>query len=413
VRILVVKPDALGDLVLATPVLAALKQKYPDSHLTLFARDFARELLWGNSFVDEIITQTDFKGYALVLHLFKDPKYVLRSFWAGNKIRVGEGSAFPLSLFLTHKIKTYADLTLHQVEQNLALLKPLGITSSSPELLLKADPGAEVKLEGKPIIALSIGRAGLHNKYWYPAGFAEVADKLKQVLGAKVLLLGSKEEMGVAQNIDAPAENLVGKLTLKQLVSVLSKCDLHISGDTGPMHLAAALKIPCVAIFTTKDHKPLRWAPWRTRHIILRKPTLCTKKCVPGECGDDLCAREITPDEVVAAAKSLLKGDPGMGFEDWCRLSFNILTPDPKLKYCLENAGYNVFGLPREKSLISFLVEKDINIIHSLHHSLRLTLASIAVSNIIGYKPLIVFGSPRSYNANEIIKGYVKRFKNL
>jgi len=146
-------------------------------------------------------------------------------------------------------------------------------------------------------------------KRWDPKRYASVADRLAQELGARIFILGGPGEEPISSSIqDAmkhPATCLAGKLTLDELAYFLSRLDLLLTNDTGPMHIAAAVKTPVVAIFGPED--PIYTRPYASpdKYSIVQSNLPC-RPCAKKKCENPLCMKMAEPEEVLAACFELL-----------------------------------------------------------------------------------------------------------
>jgi len=161
-------------------------------------------------------------------------------------------------------------------------------------------------------IAINPG-ADKPNKRWAPERYALVADHLVKRPGVEIIILGGPGEEGVAGKIQAGMENkvinLAGKLTLNDLVYIISRLDLLLTNDSGPMHIAAALKIPVVAIFGPED--PRLFGPYTSSDMcrILFKDIDC-RPCKNKNCQRPLCLDQIMPEEVLEKCYEILNCIP-------------------------------------------------------------------------------------------------------
>ncbi len=145
-------------------------------------------------------------------------------------------------------------------------------------------------------------------KRWLPERFAGVGKRLVSEHKARILLFGQRQEKGlsdfIAGRIGENCLNLAGKTTLAQLAALLERCNLLLTNDTGPMHIAAALGVPVIAVFGPTD--PRTTAPAGEKHIIVRKPVACSP-CLKRRCPTDhQCMKEIGVEDVFNAALKLL-----------------------------------------------------------------------------------------------------------
>jgi heptosyltransferase-2 len=159
----------------------------------------------------------------------------------------------------------------------------------------------------EPLIGINPGAAYGSAKRWLPEGFAAAADRLASEVGATILIFGATADLVSARQVAAGMRHkpvlLAGLTTLRQLMALLKLCRLFLTDDSGPMHLAAALGVPQVAIFGSTD--PVATGPLSTRARVIRRPVDCSP-CFLRECPIDFrCMTGISVDEVCAAARDL------------------------------------------------------------------------------------------------------------
>ncbi len=215
---------------------------------------------------------------------------------------------------------------MHLVEQNLEVLRALGIEPQKPRLQFFWDQAveervqellAELNLTPGGFVVMHPG-AGWGFKCWTPAGYARVLEALTQDWGLPVVLTGSRaplEQDLVAEILRESAVaplNLVGKLSLKELGALIARARFFFGVDSAPMHLAAAVHTPAVALFGPSG--AFNWGPWGDGHLVLQKDW----ECVP--CGQDgcegskisRCLTELTPEEVLERMQDWFGGEgPG------------------------------------------------------------------------------------------------------
>jgi len=153
--------------------------------------------------------------------------------------------------------------------------------------------------------------ASCPSKIWPNERFADVAARLIERYGFKVLVIAGPKDLALAESVikhmHKPAINLAGKTSVSQLASVLKRCNLFISNDSGPVHIAAALGTPVISIFgrNQKGLSPTRWGPTGKKGRILHKEVGCIE-CLAHNCVKDfVCLKAITVDDVVEVVDSL------------------------------------------------------------------------------------------------------------
>ncbi len=357
-RLLCIRPDDMGDVVWMTPTLAAIKARFPQCHITVLCSTQMAPLLLQHPCVDDVVEDVWWQRTALfsrpfwqgvnffklkqwdaVLHFLYDPLFAWMAFCAGIPYRVGDRSKFLMrSLCNVNVTQVWGDPGAHAVELNLQLIRPLGIKmelEKLPRLHVPVDTQCEkwfsellkhqTPESGGKVIVMAIGSGG-GNKAWTPQGFAQAIRLLLQRGKYRVVLVGGQGERQAANKIMAALEDnrigadsptlrlsdsitdLVGNTTLMQLVSVIRSADVFVGVDSGPLHMAAALGRPTLALFPTKYIKPLRSGPWGTRHLILRESQVCPLACFPRSCPESICLDAITPDQVMTGVEKLLSG---------------------------------------------------------------------------------------------------------
>ncbi|NQU17551.1 MAG: glycosyltransferase family 9 protein [Candidatus Saganbacteria bacterium] len=418
-NILIIRPDVIGDCVLITPAITLLRKKYPDAHIAILINKYTEAIFENNPDINQIIFDGDKipAGFDLSIHFYNELKYAQLAKKAGIPKRIGDQSKPLIGWLYNIKAKqNWNDLSSHEVEHNLKLIEPLGIDISDPPPLRIPLPQ---KIKSNDFtVGIHLG-TGKGNKAWLPERYAKVIDSLFKKYKAKVILTGSDKELFAAETVQKlcknKPQNLVGKTTLNELISTIASYNIYIGVDTGPMHIAAALKIPTVAIFPTKFVKPTEWGPWKTQHIIVRKAIKCSKKCLPAKCLFDDCLKQIQPEDIILAVQDLLD-QKSHNKEDWIRFSYNILTNDDNIQRELFANRYHVVK-PSGYSLtdiLNIIKKDDINVIHWVGNSgkLKIKLARLLSIFSAPIPPLLIFEHKRKkYNYLDLINIYTKSFK--
>jgi heptosyltransferase-2 len=338
-RILIVRTDRIGDVLLSTPVIRALRQAYPQGYLAMMVAPYAQDAVEGNPDLDKVITYdkdgkhkswlSSFKfawrlrrqGFDLAVILHPTNRAHIVSLLAGIRRRAGYDRKF--GFLLTDKIKhTKQHGEKHELEYALDLVRYLGITPQDKALFMPIEPESEdwakelflregLK-EGDKLLAINPG-ASCPSKIWPDERFAEVADRLVRDYGfRRVFLIAGPKDISlaekVAQNMRSPAVNLAGKTSVSQLASLLKRTHLFISNDSGPVHIAAALGVPVVSIFGRNQAglSPKRWGPTGKRSKALHKEAGCIE-CLAHNCKKQFaCLKAITVEDVIQAAGEIL-----------------------------------------------------------------------------------------------------------
>jgi len=328
-NILLIKPGAVGDLLQLTPAIRALAARFPAARITLMVGSSAAATMFDlNPYVHETIVfdrkgeHRSLAGFLRLWNRLRAARYdLVVNFQRSNvKAWLLAAAAFPCRLLVYRKAR---GRTVHAVVNHLETLAPLGIDPELCDLSLELYCGQEemsyadsliddAGLSGKILIALNPG-ASNRIKCWSPERFAILADMLVSELDAGIVLVGGANERDLAERIlagmnSAPLD-ILGKTSLLQLGAVLDRCALLVSGDTGPLHMATAVKTPVVALFGAID--PFRTGPVGEGHRIIRHDELPCVPCIARYCANKVdleCMEKISPVEVFDTIVDMLKG---------------------------------------------------------------------------------------------------------
>jgi ADP-heptose:LPS heptosyltransferase len=276
-NILVVRNDRFGEFLLNLPAIRALKESYPQAKLTLAVNLVVYELAGAVECVDDVVVweqiKKDFKKHkfdlAVVLNPTKEAHVAI--FLAGIAVRAGYDRKF--GFLLTHKIKDTKHLgDRHEVDCNLELVNLLGAQTQDKSISIKVNEGYFSEFSEKEIIAIHPFTSD-PVKQWPLERFAELAQRINKELKTRVIIVGLSLN---AFNIKGNAINVVNKTTLLELAALLKQCVLLISGDSGPVHLAAAVGTPVIALFRNDlvGKTARRWGPWGGGHTVIEKSSL-------------------------------------------------------------------------------------------------------------------------------------------
>lgn len=336
--ILVIKLRYLGDVLLTTPVFDALRFNYPDAFIAACVNKGTEEMLTGHPAINKIYTLEKDRNlfsswskqmalfseirkerYDLALELTRNDRGAFLAFVSGASKRLGFASPQP-KLFGRHLF--YTDLIvprmeIHMVERQLQMIEHLGlaIPKKAPSLYWSSENEekvmgilASVRIRpGEPYVVL---HPILRSRYkaWHKEGYAALCDHLEDKWHLRTILVCGREagEVRFADQILPLCQksrpiHLGGRLSLKELAVVISRAALYIGIDSGPMHMAAALKTPLIAIFGSqrKEH----WGPYGKDQTVVQKPWACVP-CTLAGCDDkgirSRCLDELTSEEMIA-----------------------------------------------------------------------------------------------------------------
>jgi lipopolysaccharide heptosyltransferase II len=329
-KILVIKLRAIGDVILATPVLENLRQAFPLAQIDFLTEKSCWPIMRGHPVVHEVLVLDRQKPgasrslirhirechYDIVFDLFGNPRSALLTWLSGAPTRVGfrfRGRKHAYNI----KVEPRGD-RVHEVEFNLDALRALQIPIVSRRLHVAVDAESENfaaqfwrenDLENRLAIGLNAS-GGWYTKRWPLESFAQLGDRLRRELNAVVLLLwgpGESDDVKkIAQmmrepSLPAPSTNL------KQLAALLSRLTLLVSNDSGPLHLAAAMGTRVVGIYGPT--RPDLQGPWGKDHETVVKAGLPCLGCNGVTCKivTHDCMRQLGVEEVLEAVRRCLK----------------------------------------------------------------------------------------------------------
>jgi heptosyltransferase-2 len=362
-RILVVRLDRIGDVVMMSGFLRELRRGFPTAWVTLVASPAALNLLEACPYVNEVrvlpqppawLSQSLKQGLRLIralqlglgrlrgggYDLAVAPRWDADSFaspllclLSGARWRVAYServnaekarSNRGYDRFFTHTVDRR--LCRHEVESNLDLLKCLGVEPAADQLEAWWTPEDAVRVEavlhaaglagGERLVALAPGAAEA-NKIWPLSRFAEVGQWVRRAYGVRLVIIGGEAERAAAdtlgQVLGPAAIRAAGLLTLRQTGALLKRCILFVGNDSGPMHLAAAAGIPVVAVSRCirggdpcRDQSPARFGPWGVPHRVLQPDQAappCGDRCLAPA---PHCILEVSVPRVLTAIQALL-----------------------------------------------------------------------------------------------------------
>jgi heptosyltransferase-2 len=335
-RLLIIQTAFLGDVILSTPLIKALRELFPDSFISFLLIPETKKLLENNPYLNEIIVY-DKRSKKGLIHFFRMVSKIrkrkfdlaviphrsfrtaLLSYLSRIHKRIGFDNSAGSFLF-TEKVNYLANI--HEIERNLSLLSDFDYhpRNVNPELFPSSDDFSYARKllndanirEDEKIVGIAPGSVWA-TKRWLPERFAEVADLLQQKAGVKVVFLGSAEDRNLCQQIvdqmKSPSVILASKTDILQSAAIISLCKVIVSNDSAPVHITSAMKRPVVAIFGSTIPE-FGFAPNGGDHLIIQKKMECRPCGIHGrqKCPKKHfeCMNEITTEEVYKAIVSIL-----------------------------------------------------------------------------------------------------------
>jgi len=329
-KIVVHTPNWIGDVVFAFPALESLKANFPDAEIWLAANAWVKDVFSGGEAENRIIplpSLNNLKNVREAAKILKSHRFDIGLLLANSfssaflfaAARIPErwgyqkdGRAFLLTKGVPPAKK---DPPPHMVHYYLELLAGLGLKTLPPEIKITvsaeekerarerlASLGADLK---KPLVIINPGAAYGPAKRWPAPRFAALARLLQERKNADIAITGTPGDTAPAEEVvsalDNAPINLVGKTTLPELLGIISQASAFVSNDTGPAHLANALRVPVVAIFGPTD--PHITAPFHQPSTVIKKENIPCWPCFYRKCPfDHRCLIQISAEDVFEAA---------------------------------------------------------------------------------------------------------------
>ncbi len=344
-KLLIRSTNWIGDAVMTTPAIRAIRRNFPEAEITLLALPWVADIFAASPHIDHLMLyerQGRHQGLAGKVRLAADLRsqgfdgaILLQNAFEAAFItalaRIPARGGYTTDgrrLLLTHGVRRdRAILSQHQVQYYLAMLQGLGLDCGGPdtlELFLPAETEqwaagrlAEWRRPGSPVIGLNPGAAYGPAKRWPGEKYARLAEQLAVHTGATLLIFGTGADQesaaAIRQRVAKTQQtclDLTGRTTLAEAMALIRECDLFITNDSGLMHVAAALGTSLVAIFGSTDH--LATGPYCSGAAVVRRELACSP-CKKTHCpeGHFRCMEEISVQEVVQAGLGLLDQDKG------------------------------------------------------------------------------------------------------
>jgi heptosyltransferase-2 len=332
-RILVRSTNWIGDAVMTTPALGAIRETFHSAEISIVANPLVGELFAHHPYCDRVIvfdkqkSHSGIRGMLSFCRQLRGDRFdiaillqnafeaALMAFLSGIRVRAGYRTD-GRDLLLTHGVPIgEEEKKLHHTDYYLKMLEYLDVRGGDRHLKLSCTDGeiAEARkvLGDDEWLAINPGATYGSAKRWYPDRFAAVADSLAREYSVRALIIGGPGERDVSEDIEASMEstalNLCGRTTVREMMAVLSQCRLMVTNDSGPMHVAAAFGVPIVAVFGPTDHTTT--SPFSNNNYLIREEADCAP-CLLRHCPTDhRCMEAINTDDVLTAARSLMEAD--------------------------------------------------------------------------------------------------------
>lgn len=334
-NIVVIKLRYIGDTLLITPVLDALKEAFPHASIATVVNRGTEHVLFNNPAIDAIIPvdrTASFSKYAGDMRLIRNNHFDLAidltgadrsaflARWSGAPVRMGYRGRSVLRNHIFYNVLVDAEeAALHKIDHHLAMVEAMGIPihGRTPKLYLTDEELRStadlLRKEGlcteSPFVVLHPGARRWY-KSWPLDFFSQLGDRIMGELHVPVVLAGGGGDKDAVQNIQcgmtASCINLAAQLSLRELACLLKMASLCVVNDSSPMHMAAAVGLPTIALFGLTD--PKYWAPRGPDHRVFSHACPCRPYGHRRECpeGDNYCMRKIAVSDVFEAARAML-----------------------------------------------------------------------------------------------------------
>ena len=334
-RILIVEVNWLGDVLFSTPLIRSVREKFKDAYIACMVDPRAREILEYNPRINEIIIYDEkgkdksLRGKLRLISILRRQKFDLaillhRSFTkalitylGGVKERTGYATK-KRRIVLTHPVEP-PDTDLHKVEYFLELAKSLGcdISNKDYEFFIKDAERKYIEeelskngIKKEDLLVVMNPGANWPPKRWSEENIANLSDLLITTYGAKIVISGEKKDVACAARIRNKMKKtpviLAGKTNLKELGALMERANFVISGDSGPMHIAASMKSNVIALFGPTS--PSFTGPYgRGNYRVIRKGADCETPCYDLACTTYRCMEAITVNDVLQVFKEMYK----------------------------------------------------------------------------------------------------------
>ena len=336
-KILIIKLRAIGDVVLSTIVLDNIRAAFPKARIDFLTEEASKEVVLGNPILNNVIVydrsgvsrlsplkrlarnikflqMIRHQNYDLVFDFFGNPRSAIFTLASKADSRVGYNFRFR-RLAYNIKVDSRAD-EVHEALWHLDALTALGIPVVSRHLNFEVGEGSrnfaenfwqKEQLYDQKVIAINFS-GGWPSKRWYIDRFAHLADCLIDYYQARVVIVwgpAEKEQASELQKLVTRPTVLMPDTNLKQLAAILQKVDLLVTTDSGPMHIAAAMGTPCVALFGPTD--PNLQGPYGDIHEIINSNEVHCLGCNRVSCETITCMSTITVRHVLTAVKQCVE----------------------------------------------------------------------------------------------------------
>jgi lipopolysaccharide heptosyltransferase II len=336
-RLLIRSTNWIGDAVMTTPAVRAIRKCFPNTHISLLAKPWVVPVFKNSEHIDRLLIYNDegrHKGLFGKFRLARDlKKYhfdaaillqnafeaALITFLAGIPFRIGYDTDVR-QLLLTHAVSCTNEIKKkHQTDYYLNIVRGIGMEEDNRELYLKLNQKDRFRAEkilleqhlslDDKIVGINPGATYGPAKQWPLDRYARLADKIQAFTGGRIIIFGGPNDRKLGEKIlqrmrHRPID-LTGKTRLGEAMALIERCDLFITNDSGLMHVAAALDVPLIAVFGSTNS--ITTGPLSQNSRIVQVPLECSP-CLRPECpkGHLDCMDQISVEMAFKVAKDML-----------------------------------------------------------------------------------------------------------
>lgn len=400
-EVLIVNLTRMGDLVQTTPAITGFKERYPDVRISAAVNSDFAEICRFIPFIDRLIIfdMNEFKSlFCIGSSLIKKFRYM------ENFLKEINAIEYDLALNFTHSIPSAVLTSLikakeirgftidaeghsiirHQWIKYFFNFVPVrgynpfhlcdiytkagGVVPEKKGLLLSIPQDAEKIVDnllegygigkGDLLVAFQLG-ASEDKRRWPVSFFAQLAKKLTESCGIKILLIGSPSETRLGEEfqeiLDIKVINLIGKTNLMELSAILKRCRLLVSNDTGPLHIATAVGTKVIGIFLSTAHYR-ETGPYGEGHLVVEADIACAPCSFQVECKEMPCKAVIKPESIFELSAMMLNGEIPASITDFINIEDSILWKDMQVY----SSFFDTDGLINYRPLIKRKLKKEV-----------------------------------------------------
>lgn len=326
-KILIIRIDRIGDFILSLPTIKALKENFNNSKITIIVPEYLKDLAESHKYIDNVLLYNKndsllkkilflkkLKTYsfdlAIDMHLDYKIKTAIIAYISNAPVRIGFSWGYR-EVFFTNSIKP--ELKNSLVDITYSLLSVFGIKGKPDNPEIEPSEEAEKRIakffEDNGIFSsdfiIGIHPGGFYESQRLPLNkFAELINLIKEKFHAKFIIFGSKNETELIEKLKDKIFLTVTDFSISEIVALISKLNLLICNNSGPLHIACALSIPTVSTMGSTD--PYLWMPRGDKNIVIRKDLPCSP-CNKGKCKTHECMDLITVEDMMNAVETQLK----------------------------------------------------------------------------------------------------------